>query len=82
MDYKELNSKLRNLAAFRNTAIPVFQTEREYEGASFEEVYDIGLEDGMFLKLYISSDSYGDNESINGVEFVKGKEKTVIVYEF
>ena len=89
MDYQKLNKIIQNLPNIRyeyrskqlhtTKGDDVGYGEETY---NWEEVYDVGLEKGMFLKLKVETDSYGDNEFIRGVEFVRGKEKTVIVYEF
>lgn len=91
MDYKQLNDKLKNLSTLRHSSKLVHkevvnEVDGDYgsqgeQGLTYE-VYDIGLEAGMFVKLSITTDSYGDNESISGLEFVQGKEKKVTVYEF
>lgn len=81
MDYEKLNKLTKEIYILRNREA-VHKTEPEYEGAPYEEVYDINHEDGLFLKLYISTDSYGDNDTIEGFEFVKAKAKTVTIYEY
>ncbi len=40
-----------------------------------------GLPEGIFMKETWVSDSYGNNDSIQSITFVKGKEKTVTVFE-
>jgi len=40
-----------------------------------------GLPEGVFMKETWQSDSYGCNEAITQIEFVKGKEKTITVLE-
>ncbi len=39
------------------------------------------LNDGFFFKETYITDSYGHNEQLNKLEIVKGKEKTITVYE-
>lgn len=87
MDYKKINEKLKNLDNFRYESKPVFTNEPNSVGEeetiyNWEEVYDIGLEDGMFVKLNIQTNSYGYDESIVGLEFVQAQEKKVTVYEY
>ena len=91
MDYKKINEILSDLSGLRNRSKPVHrevvnEVNGDYssqgEAGESYEVYDVGLNEGMFIKLKISTDSYGDNESIDGIEFVKAKQKTVQVYEF
>ena len=43
------------------------------------EVYKLPF-DGLFLKLDIKTDSYGDHERISGMEFVKPIKKEVTAY--
>lgn len=40
-----------------------------------------GLPEGIFMRETYHTDSYGDNKTLVKIEFVKGKEKTVTVYE-
>ena len=40
-----------------------------------------GLPEGVFMRETYHSDSYGYNQSLNSVEFVKGREKTITVFE-
>lgn len=37
--------------------------------------------EGVFLRETLTTDSYGENESITKVELVEGKEKTVTIFE-
>jgi hypothetical protein len=88
MDYKKLNEILGSLRALRRKQTPVetiVVNELAGEGSQGEEneiyeVYSIPDSD-MFIKLRISSDSYGDNEFIDGITFVKPQQKTVTNYE-
>ena len=81
MDYKKVNENLKNFFSLRTGKKPVFkQIPGEYE-TGFIEVYDIGLPDGLMAKLTIEIDSYEHQEYISGVEFVRGREKTIISYE-
>lgn len=93
MNVEKLNEVLSDLEGFRNSNVAVHtdvanEIDNSYgegiqgeEGLSFEVFETDGL-DGYFVKLEIRTDSYGDNERISGVQFVKPKEKTVVVYEF
>ena len=92
MDYTKINSKLKDLNNLRNANKPVhrevvFEINRDYDGdqgSSDEiyEVYDIGLDNGLFVKLEIGSDSYGREQFVVGVQFVQAQEKTIKVYEY
>lgn len=47
----------------------------------YEEIFSIPGEE-IFLKLNIQTDSYGSNDHISKIQFVKESKKTVIVYEY
>ena len=88
LNLSEINKILKDLDKLRNgKAIQtdvVKEVNGEYsnqgeEGLSYE-VYRTSI-DGIFVRLKITTDSYGDNESISGVEFVKPEQKMVTVYE-
>jgi hypothetical protein len=49
------------------------------ESSIYHEVYPFDSE--VFIKLTINTDSYGYNEFINGVQFVKPIQKTVTSFE-
>jgi hypothetical protein len=40
-----------------------------------------GLPEGVFMMESYRTDSYGNNENLHEIRFVKGKEKKVTVYE-
>jgi hypothetical protein len=40
-----------------------------------------GLPEGIFMQEVYHTDSYGDGQSIDSIMFVKGKAKTITVYE-
>jgi len=40
-----------------------------------------GLPEGVFMKETYHTDSYGERDSLVDVQFVKGKEKTITVFE-
>ena len=46
------------------------------------KIKDPEFGEGMFIKATVHTDSYGDNEFVKGIEFVKGKSKTVTIYEY
>ncbi len=54
-------------------------TSQGETGLSYE-VYKTPI-DGVYVKLEIITDSYGDDETINGIEFVKPIQKTVTIFE-
>ena len=73
MDYTKLNAKLANLNSLRR-GTPVAKTHAE-DGDSWTEVYP--FDEGIFVKLNICQDSYGENEYIEGLQFVKPEIKQV-----
>lgn len=73
MDYTKLNAKLANLNSLRR-GTPVAKTHAEDEG-DWTEVYP--FDEGIFVKLTIHQDSYGENEYIKGIQFVKPELKQV-----
>lgn len=54
---------------------------RQGEENTFYRIFKVKNEDNLFVKIEYYTDSYGDGESIQGIEFVKPKEKVVTVYE-
>ena len=80
MDYKKINESTKYLMGIRNNYTPVY-TETNEDDELFE-VYDIGLDDGVFVKLEIVEDSYGENQHVFGFEFVQAVKKEVVVYEY
>lgn len=88
MDFKQLNELLKDLRQIRKaqnlvTKDVIHQIDGEGnqgdEGVSFE-VYKLPY-DNMHVRLKITTDSYGDNESISGIEFVQPIEKTIKTFE-
>lgn len=88
MDFKKINEQLKDLGNFRYKNKPVAKTDvyliRSGDGEQgktdeIHEIYDLG--DGVFVKLIVNSDSYGDNRFVNGIEFVKPVTKTVTDFE-
>ncbi len=55
-----------------------YGSQGEYD--EIQEVYDLNYE-GLFLKLTLTTDSYGNNETISSIQLVKPTTKTVTVYE-
>ena len=46
----------------------------------FFDIYPTSIPD-YFVKVTIQTDSYGEDEKVKGIKIVKGKEKTITVYE-
>lgn len=90
MDYNRLNKLLEDLQVFRHTnrtklveRITLKEIDQEYgsqgDTSVYHEVYPFDGE--MFIRLTINTDSYGYNEFINGIQFVKPIQKTVTMFE-
>ena len=92
MDYKQINLKLKDFNSLRHISKPVHREVvkeidndgygEQGESNEIYEVYDIGLPNGLFVKLQIGSDSYGHDDRVTGVTFVQAQEKKVTVYEY
>jgi len=90
MDYNRLNKLLEDLQVFRHTnrtklveRITLKEVDKDYgsqgDTSVYHEVYPFDGE--MFIRLTINTDSYGYNEFINGIQFVKPIQKTVTMFE-
>lgn len=90
MEYKEINELLSNLNKLRNgrnkvgeevvKKIDTNHPEQDEEGLSYE-IYSLPFDKEHFLRLTITTNSYGEDEQITGIEFVKPTKKTVTSYE-
>jgi hypothetical protein len=90
MDYNQLNKLFEDLHVFRHTnrtklveRITLKEIDKDYgsqgDTSVYHEVYPFDGE--MFIRLTINTDSYGYNEFINGIQFVKPIQKTVTMFE-
>ena len=92
MDYAQLNLILSDLRNIRYdskkyqkiTSEVIKQIDGDYgsqgdEGQTFE-IYSTPIE-GVYVKLDVRTDSYGDNEFVHGLAFVKPVEKVVQFFE-
>ena len=90
MDYNRLNKQLEDLQVFRHTnrtrlveRITLKEIDSDYgsqgDTSVYHEVYPFDGE--MFIRLTINTDSYGYNEFVNGIQFVKPIQKTVTMFE-
>lgn len=90
----KLNKILKDLMNIRNSGKRIERTvikdlnDEHYGGEGSQgdsneiyEVYPIEGETGLFIKLEIGSDSYGDNEFVAGIEIVRPVEKLVTLFE-
>ncbi len=89
-DYVQLNAVLADLNAIRyNSSLVERVVEKEIDdpdgeqgenGVSYE-VYKLPFDGETFIKLTITTDSYGNNETVSGVQFVRPVTKQVTAYE-
>lgn len=89
MDYKKVNDVLSNLDMYyleRRKDVVASHKDEDYgrdllqgDTAKAWVVIDVGGE--YFIKITSTSNSYGET-SVSSVQFVKGQEKKVTVYEF
>jgi hypothetical protein len=47
----------------------------------YSNIYEVIGEDNLYLKLSFETDSYGDNDSLVSIQFVKAKQVTVSSFE-
>ncbi len=83
--YKVINEALSNIPALRYGINKFPKVASEVDNPSDEtkettEIYDLGVED-LYIKLIISSDSYGYNEYVQSVQIVKPVIKQVTNFE-
>lgn len=77
-----LNKKFNHIRSFAyNEAIVTEKDESDGYEDSPTEVKVCKLSEELFIKFKITSDSYGDNEQITGIQFVKPKVVTVTQFE-
>jgi hypothetical protein len=88
MDFRQLNELLKDLESLRNgknllerDVIHTIEDEgmQGDEGVTFE-VYKLP-EHNLHIRLKITTDSYGDNEKIAGIEFVQPIERKITRFE-
>jgi len=90
MDFQQLNALLKDLKGIRRNkdlkliekdVIHVIEDEGRQgeEGVAFE-VYKLPY-DNLHVRLKITTDSYGDNEAVSGIEFVQPIEKQIQTFE-
>jgi hypothetical protein len=78
MDYGKLNEFLSDFNMLRAKGRKV-ETKQPGDYETGYEVYEIS--EGVYVKLIVYVDSYGENESVVGVEFVQPKTVTVTNFE-
>ncbi len=82
MNYSKLNSALSNLDHYHLVKNAKVVENKQESDSSRSIVIDPETDDGTFVKLVYETDSYGDNETLVSMSFVKGVAKTVTVYEY
>lgn len=91
MDYKLLNKLLANLHHPDTTVLRFVERRSVHEGIedgqseqdeynSYIRVYEIIGEADLFLMIEWRTDSYGDNDFIYSIQFVKPKEVKKVEY--
>ena len=86
MDYKKLNEVFKNLRNIKLEKVSTNQSDNFYQekhqGEEGEriDIYELGFDD-LFLKVVTVSDSYGNNELIDSIQFVKPILKQVKDFE-
>lgn len=79
LELRKLNAILGNLNSLRSD----YKKSKEVERVDSEQYYEIyHIEEyNIWIRLDIRIDSYGDNETIYGLTFVKPVEKKIKGYE-
>ncbi len=86
MDVVKLNKVLKDLKNIELKRVSTFESDNfdreKNQGEEGEriDIYDLG-EDDLFLQVITSSNSYGDEEGVKSIQFVKPITKTVKGYE-
>ncbi len=86
MDYTKLNKDLKNLQDIKlkkvSSFVPDDYEEEKHDGEESEriDIYDLGQE-GLFLKVITTSDSYGTELGVSSIQFVKPVTRPVTQYE-
>ncbi len=86
MNYKLINEALKDLRNIKLSKVSTFESEDFYEekGQSEEgeriDIYDLKM-DNLYLKVVTSSDSYGNENGVTSIQFVKPITKQVTDYE-
>lgn len=85
---KDLQDLLKNKSKYRQNEVQghigVGQSEDGVQGEYNEKfIYykHLGLPEGVFMRETYTTDSYGYDYSLTNVEFVKGKERKITVFE-
>lgn len=86
MNYTKLNNSLKDLTDIKLRKISSFKPEdydnEKNDGQTSEriDIYDLEQDD-LFLKVVITSDSYGDEKGITSIQFVKPIIKSITDYQ-
>jgi hypothetical protein len=78
MDLKKINELLKDFSIRNTIAVEV----KRPDGENYENGYEIyQLSEDLYIKFEIYEDSYGSNEQVKGIQFVKPKTVTVTNFE-
>lgn len=85
MELSKINALLSNLDDTDRTKLEFVEkrdvTTHMGDESVYEKLYNVIGEDGLYLKITYSTDSYGEGEYIRSIQFVKPVQKTVTVFE-
>ncbi|MAX51480.1 MAG: hypothetical protein CMH22_05830 [Methylophaga sp.] len=89
MELKKINEVLENLSVYGLKSKYDLVSEHEPsnywsekgQGEESESVYIFKIEGDNYLKLVNATDSYGDNEHVKSVQFVKPVKKTITDFQ-
>lgn len=93
MEIKKLNTILSNLHSPNPKYLRFIQKEDTHLGVgdtpdgvqgesnNYNQVYEILGEKELFLKIFFSTDSYGDNDFPTGCKIVKARKVEKLIYE-
>lgn len=77
--------ELGNFNALRRTKENLFPSSKQRatreELSNWEEVYKLDEATETYVKLHIYTDSYGENEQVVGISFVKPKKIEITEWE-
>lgn len=80
MNIEKINKILENLP-FNPDLTYYSQEEDGKDEEIFYKIYSIKGEEDIFLKIKYMNDSYGENDMIRGLQFVKPIEKIITSFE-
>ena len=96
MDYKLLNEILKDLHVYNlknNKELTLISEGKTHDGGvndgegnqgeydEYQKVFRVNKLEDIYIKFTIRTDSYGDNEYIYSIQFVKPTVKTIQLFE-